>query len=119
MLCAKAIITGIVRIDNTLIKAVTFDANAVSRLYFAANITVLLAVGADALKAQAVSNVPPKPKSFNEKIVTSGTIITFTSAETKIRLSENNVFQSADAKYVPNITIASGVLRSAIYEIGE
>ena len=55
MLCANAIITGIVKIDNTLINAVTFDANAVSRLYLAANITVLLAVGADALKAQAVS----------------------------------------------------------------
>ena len=73
--CARAIITGIVKIDNTLTKDVTFDASAVSRSYFAANITVLLAVGADALKTQATSKVPPKPKSLSPNIVIKGIAI--------------------------------------------
>ena len=82
-----AIITGIVRIDNTLTKAVTFDATAVSRSYFAANITVLLAVGAEALKAHAAISVPPYPKSFKQPIVISGTHISLTIADPKILLS--------------------------------
>ena len=105
--------------DKTLTKAVTFEASAVSLSYFAANITVLLAVGAEALNAQAAISVPPYPNSLKQPIVISGTRISFTMADPKILLSEKSVFQSADAKYVPNITIARGVLRSAIYETGE
>ena len=78
----------------------------------------MLAVGAAALNTQATSNVPPNPISLSETTVISGTKIIFTSAETKILLSEKIVFQSAAARYVPNITIASGVLRSARYETG-
>lgn len=59
----RAIIAGMVSTESSVITATVLEAKPVSRPYFAANITVLLAVGALAEIMQEVSSVPVMPHS--------------------------------------------------------
>ena len=67
--------------------ATVCEASPVSLSYFAANITVLFAVGALADMISEVSSVPLSPKSLNRPRHMQGMSISFTSATVRIRHS--------------------------------
>ena len=77
--------TGKVIIEIKLTTATVCEARPVLRSYFAANITVLFAVGAPAEIESATSSEPVMPTSLNPDISRSGKMISFINATVKIR----------------------------------
>ena len=80
----SAIINGMVIMEIKLTIATVFEAKTESLPYLAANITVLLAVGALAEIIKADSRVPVKPNDLNKASITSGRIISLNKATIKI-----------------------------------
>ena len=97
-----------VTIEMKLTIATVWDARPVSLLYFAAKTTVMFAGGALAAIIIAVSSAPVMPQSHM-----SGITASFISATQSIRHSLSADFIFAFERYVPKISIATGVLSAA------
>lgn len=85
----------------------------VSLLYFAAKTTVMFAGGALAAIIIAVSSAPVMPQSLKTPRHMSGITASFISATQSIRHSLSADFIFAFERYVPKISIATGVLSAA------
>lgn len=105
---------GIVSTDRKLTTAIVCEAAAVSFPYLVANITVLFAVGAEAEIRSAVQSTGGTPKSFKPPSMTAGNTINFKNATKYVSFRKNIFRKSVLERYVPNISIASGVLRLAM-----
>ena len=94
--------------------ATVCDARPVLRSYFAANITVLLAVGAPAEIERATRREPEIPANLNAVMRSRGSTRSFTTATVNIRQFLKMDLKFVFAMYVPKISIATGVLRLAM-----
>ena len=112
------VVSGIVTIDIRLTAETTCDARPVSRPYFAANRTVLFAGGTEAVSTRVESNAPVKPNALHSAIIIAGNTRSLRTATTGILQFLNIERKSECAMYVPNISIAKGVLRDAMYSPG-
>ena len=110
---ARPISSGMVTIEMKLTIATVWDASPVSLLYFAAKTTVMFAGGALAAIIIAVSSAPVMPQSLKTPRHMSGITASFISATQSIRHSLSADFIFAFERYVPKISIATGVLSAA------
>ena len=102
-----------VTIEIKLTIATVWDASPVSLLYFAAKTTVMFAGGALAAIIMAVSSAPVMPQSLKTPRHTRGITPSFISATQSILHSLSADFIFAFERYVPKISIATGVLSAA------
>ena len=110
--------TGIVNIESKVEKPQTCDASAVSLLNLAANIAVLVAVGALTKTDATISISPRTPHSQNSRISRMGNARSFKNAVIYTLTSESASFIFAFERYVPSIIIAIGVFIPPMLSIG-